>query len=370
MTTTNRRHFLRIAGTALAGAVTHARSARAGEAKTRIKVGQIGVGHDHASGTMSTLRKLADDYEVVGVVEPDAELRKAWENHPVYRGLAWMTEEQLLGVNGLQAVAVETRVRDLLPAAARCINAEMHIHLDKPAGESLDEFRKLLEESRRRRLTVQMSYMFRNNPAFQLCFQAVRDGWLGDVFEVHGVMSKRQDEAERQRWRPYPGGAMFILGCHLIDALVAVLGKPERVTPYLRRSRPKPDDMPDNQLAVFEYPRATATIRTSLVEVEGTRRRQFTICGDKGTIDIRPLEPPKVQLALAEPRGPFRRGYQEVELPPMPGRYDAQLLELAAIIRGQQAHPYSPEHDLAVQEAVLLASGERRDGPGGTRERG
>lgn len=331
--------------------------ARAAPARERIKVGQIGVGHDHASGKMSTLRKLADEYDVVGVVEPDPALRKAWENHPAYRGLTWMTEEQLLNTPGLRAVAVETQVGDLVPTAARCVAAGMHLHLDKPAGESIGEFGRLLGASSRRGLVVQMGYMYRNNPAMQFCFQAVREGWLGEVFEVHGVMNKRQDADERKRWLPYRGGAMFQLGCHLIDALVTVLGKPERVTPFTRQSRPGPEELADSQLAVFEYPKATATIRVAMMDADGMQRRQFVVCGDEGTIEIRPIEPPKLRLTLVRPRGKYPRGAQEVALPAMPGRYDEQLREWAQIIRGQREHPYPPSHDLAVQEAVLLASG-------------
>ena len=83
----------------------------------------------------------------------------------------------------------------------------------------------------------------------------------------------------------------------------------------------------------------------------------FLGLGDKGTIDIRPLEPPTLRLALEKPRDGFRSGYQEVPLPKMPGRYDDQLAELAKIIRGEMEHPYPPAHDLAVHETVLRASG-------------
>ena len=325
--------------------------------KQRVKVGQIGTGHAHAGGKMSTFRKLEADYEVVGVVEPDAALRRTWQDHPVYRGLKWMTEEELLGTKGLQAVAVETAVRDLVPTAARCVAAGMHLHLDKPAGESLSAFKAVLDEATRRNLAVQMGYMFRSNPAFQFCFRAVREGWLGEVFELHGVMSKMVDAGTRLQIAQYAGGTMFELGCHLIDAMVAALGKPDRVTPYVRRTRPEQDDLADNMIAVFEYPKATATIRSAVVEVEGGQRRQFVVCGDEGTVDIRPLEPPQVLLALAEPRGQFKRGYQEVDLPPMPGRYDDQLAELAQIVRGERENPYPPSHDLAVHEAILRASG-------------
>ena len=72
----------------------------------RIKIGQIGVGHAHAS-KLSVYRR-SDDYEVVGLVEPDDPLREGAKSKEPYQGLPWMTREQLLNVPGLQAVLVET----------------------------------------------------------------------------------------------------------------------------------------------------------------------------------------------------------------------------------------------------------------------
>ncbi len=321
----------------------------------RVKVGQVGAGHAHAAGKMETFRKLSEDFEVVGVVEPDTARRKAMSEDDAYRGLTWMTEEELLNTKGLQAVAVETEVRDLVPTAARCVAAGMHVHLDKPAGESLSAFKALLDAATAGGLTIQMGYMFRNNAAFLLCFKAVREGWLGDVFEVHGVMSKSVGPDWRRKLAEYPGGSMFELGCHLADPLVHILGAPERVTGHVRRTRPEEDDLADNILAVFDYPKATATIRSALMEVEGTRRRQFVVCGDRGTVDIRPLEAPRMTMALAEAQGEYKAGYQEVRLPPMTGRYDDQLIDFARVIRGEKESEYPPSHDLEVQECILRA---------------
>ncbi|HUT32540.1 MAG TPA: Gfo/Idh/MocA family oxidoreductase [Planctomycetota bacterium] len=321
----------------------------------KIRIGQIGTGHAHASGKMAAMRR-SPDFEVVGVGEADPQRRAAAERDRAYQGTKWLTEEQLLNVQGLQAVAVETEVCDLLATAARCVAAGKHIHLDKPAGESLSAFKKILDDATRQGLTVQMGYMFRYNPAFQLSFKAVREGWLGEVFEVHTVISKALPASQRAPLAKYPGGTMFELGCHVIDAVVSVLGKPDRVVPFARHSGKFGDDLKDNHLAVFEYPRATATVRSALLEVEGMQRRQFVVCGSEGTVDIRPLEPPAVRLALAQPRGDFRKGYQDVPMP-RHSRYDGDFADLARIIRGEKPSDFPPAHDLAVQEAVLLASG-------------
>jgi predicted dehydrogenase len=305
---------------------------------------------------MATLRKLSEYYEIVGIAEPNPDRRRKLKNHSAYRGLKWLSEEQLLNTAGLQAVAVETEIPELVPTGMRCVSAGVHIHLDKPAGLSLVEFKKLLDEATRRRLTVQMGYMFRYNPAFKFCFRAVQEGWLGDVFEVDGVISKTIGAQQRKELAVFPG-SMFELGCHLIDAMVKVLGKPDKVTGFSRRTRPRQDNLADNQLAVFEYANSTATIRSALIEVDGQKRRQFVVCGDKGTVDIRPLEPPKLLFAPDRQLKKYKKGYQQVNLPSMSGRYDDQLIEMARIINGQKESEYPPEHDLAVQEAVLKASG-------------
>ena len=338
-------------------------SARGEDNPRRIRVGQIGTGHDHAGGKMDALRRLRDDFEVVGVVEPDPVRRRAAENIAVYRGLTWMTEEQLLHTPDLQAVAVETDVTELVPTARRAVAAGMHVHMDKPAGEDLAEYRRLLDEATARRRVVQMGYMFRTNPAFRFCFQLVRQGWLGKVFEVQGLMAKQIADEERKRNLRYRGGMMFQLGCHLIDAMVCVLGRPTNVAAYRRCVCPERDSLPDNQLAVFEYPSALATVRVSVTEVEGMPRRQFVVCGTEGSVEIRPLEPAAMHLSLDRPRDKYVRGRQEVTLPKTSPRYDDQFRELAHIARGEAQPEYTPEHDLLVQDLTLRASGmESRQG--------
>lgn len=341
-----------VAGPAMGEAAGDAEASR-----DKIKIGQIGTAHGHASGKMATIRRFPDLFDVVGIVESDPGRRAGLERSAVYRGVPVMTEDELLSTPGLQAVCVETAVDELVPTAARCIAAGKHIHLDKPAGQSLSAFKNVLDRATQQSLVVQMGYMLRYNPAFQFMFQAVRDGWLGEVFEIHAVMSKTVNAAARRQLAEYPGGSMFELGCHLIDAVVAVMGAPEKVTAFPKQTRPDVDALADNMLAVLEYPRATATVRSALIEVDGFRRRQFVICGDQGTIEIIPLESCRLVLTLDRPRGKYGKGTQVVELPRPEGRYDGDFVDLAKVIRGEKKNDYPPAHDLAVHRAVLLASG-------------
>ncbi|QDV32014.1 putative oxidoreductase YdgJ [Planctopirus ephydatiae] len=326
----------------------------------RIKIGQIGVGHAHADKL--AVYRNSPDYEVVGIVEPDEKLRLAAQNKPAFKDLPWMTREELLAQPGLQSVLIETEVRHLLDQAEACISAGQHVHLDKPAGESLEQYRRILQNAERQSLLVQMGYMFRYNPGYLLLKKFIQQGWLGEIFEVHAVMSKVLDPRTREQLGAYPGGIMFELGCHVIDLVLNILPQPDRITSFSRQVVTGQDRLFDNMLAVFEYPKATATIRSTGVEVEGFARRHVTVCGTRGTFHIQPLDNPSVRLSLAESvTDPdtgkvYRKGVQEIELPKY-ARYVGDADDMAKIIRGDKPSDYSYAHDLAVQTAVLQASG-------------
>jgi len=343
-----------IFGARLLGNVAQAKEGTARRSPPRIKVGQIGVGHAHAS-KLSVYRH-SENYEVVGVVEPDARLREQAKSQAVYRGLPWMTREQLLNVQGLQAVLVETRVRDLLDAAEACVGAGLHVHLDKPAGESLSQYRRILEVASRKNLWVQMGYMYRYNPAVTMLHDVLKRGWLGDVFEVHSVMSKVVAPPERRTLAEYRGGIMFELGCHVIDLVVGVLGAPSKVTPFHRHSSKLDDSLNDNMLAVFEYPKAIASVKSSALEVDGFERRHLTVCGTEGTFHIQPLDNPSARVSFSTAHGVYRKGYQDAKFPKYT-RHVSDAADMARVIRGEKSIDYTPQHDLAVQTALLQACG-------------
>lgn len=320
----------------------------------RIKIGQIGVTHAHASKLEVYRHSL--DYEVVGLVESDPAARQQAERQDAFRGLPWMTREQLLNAPGLQAVLVETQVRELLGAAEACVAAGKHVHIDKPAGESLPQFRRILDEAARQKLLVQMGYMYRYNPAVVLLRQFLQRGWLGEPFEVHTVMSKVVPPASRRELAAYPGGIMFELGCHVTDLVVGILGKPTKVTSFARHSAAVDDGLLDNMLAVLEYDRATATVKSSALEVEGGARRHLVVCGSEGTFHIQPLDNPSARVALSTARDSYRKGYQDITFPKYT-RYVDDAADMARIIRGEKASDFSYEHDLNVQTTLLEACG-------------
>ena len=332
---------------------------------SKIKIGQIGVCHEHASGKISTLRKLADVFEIVGVVDDRKSVAAKFsgEHLKSYEGLKWLTEEELFNTPGLKAVTVETPNLDLVPSAIRCMKHNLAMHMDKPGGEDLALFGELLEGCKERNLPFQMGYMFRGNPAMKWCLKAISQGWLGEIFEVQGSMSHNYGGDTYQEYiGKFQGGIMFNLGCHLIDFIIAMLGRPEKIIPFLKSVPGYPEKIKNNCLTIIEYPHATVTLQACSLETDGVNRRRFKVCGIKGSIELCPLErfdgqPLQMQLTLLEGNEEYEAGTHTINLGIQRGRYEDQLLELAKIINGEMKNPYSYEHDYLVQEVVLAASG-------------
>ena len=192
-----RRKFIASTSTALVGANSYA------QAKLpRIRIGQIGLAHPHASGKLSAVQSLRETYEIVGVVEPDLSLRKRAQ------GVTFVSLDELMDAKGLQAVVIETPVKDLVTTALPVVDAGKHIHLDKPAGPSLPPFAKLLESAKRQDLCVQMGYMLRYNSAFEFMFKAVSEGWFGEIMEIDAMMGKKAGEGMRKELSAFPGGGL------------------------------------------------------------------------------------------------------------------------------------------------------------------
>ena len=271
--------------------------------------------------------------------------------------MKFISEEELLNTKGLQAVAIETRVRALVPAAARVVATGRHIHLDKPAGPSLSAFKKLVEEAKRRKLTLQMGYMLRYNPAFQFMFRAAREGWFGEIMEIDAMIGKLAGADMRRQLAEFSGGGFFELACHILDSTIFILGKPQKVHGITRRTREgKGDIFADNQLAVLEFAKGTACLRCNHNDPFGGPLRRFQIAGTQGGMEIRPLEAGKFVLSLDRARGEFKKGNQTVQL--KGGRsYVAEFADLAKVIRGEKNLDWSFKHDLTVHETLLRICG-------------
>jgi predicted dehydrogenase len=350
LTDPTRRTFLLAAA---AGA-----AAKKGEAASgKIRTGILGVQHSHLIGKLEAMRRNPL-YELVSVAEPDLATRRSRESHPALQGLKWVEPDALIADPSLDLVVFEGAVKDAIPMGRRVLEAGKHLHLEKPPSDRLEPFRELVELARRKQRLLQLGYIWRFHEGARTALEAMKQGALGEVFMIRATINSDRDQRQRLVEARYPGGTMFELGGHMIDLVIALLGRPGRVQSWLRHDTGEDDDLKDNTLAVFEYPKALALVVSSAKMAGSTEHRSFEVIGTDGTILIKPMEPvPTLEVHMRKPWGRFTRGWQKVQLAPQP-RYIGDMNELADAIANQRPLEYSYDHELLLQETLLRASGE------------
>jgi len=320
----------------------------------KIKIGQIGIGHNHGEAKMKAVRKFPELFEVVGY----AEVNEAWIERrgakPGYEGLPRLSVEEVIAKS--DAILVESDVWDLTEYAQMCIDAGKHIHMDKPASGTLEEYKHLLDTAKEKNLVVQLGYMYRYNPAVMRCFEHLRNGDLGEIYSINAEMSTYHKPEYKQWLTNFGGGIMYILGSHLVDLVVYMMGEPKKITTFLRRTGADGIDFEDNNLAVLEYDKALARIFVSSVEVNGFGRRQLVVAGSKGTVDICPLERPITMTysdtSIAVYGCTDRKIVVPIEDNTAEGRYDDMMRDFYEYIVGTKENPFSYEHDYLVQKVL------------------
>jgi predicted dehydrogenase len=328
-----------------------------------LKLAMLGMWHVHADGIVRQVAAHPDEFTLVGFHDPDPKVVAArsetWPSLiPGYRLFA--TADELLR-QPLDGVVVEGRVYENLRLARLVLERGLPVLLEKPAGDNLDEHRRLIDLARKKKLTVQMIYLFRYMSAVQELLSRGRRGELGAIYEFRGRLPKELSTYERfqEELVPYSGGIFFEMAGHLIDMLVALLGKPRRVTPFLAHHyTARPRTFVDHGLAVFEFDHAFGTIEVPALEVAPQSRR-IEVYGTEGACVIPHLGSGHLGNNAVQPIEVFRNGmpdWQRLE-PRAATLQISDLREFAAVLAGTKLPDFSQEHDLIVQETLLAASG-------------
>ena len=336
----NRRTFIATSAAALALPTL------AAEPRRRVTIGFLGGAHSHALEKFKLVRESAD-FELVGVVEVAEAVREPFAK----LGAQFISRDELFA--RAEVVVVDSPVAEHARDAKLALTAGKHVHVEKPPAATLREFEELVKLARAKKRLLQVGYMWRFNPGFNRAIEAARQGWLGEVYLVRATMNTSLDATRRPEWGQFKGGAMFEQGSHLVDVVVRLLGAPVKVTPHLQRRGG--DDLADNCVAFFEFPKAQAIITNSVLQPNAGPHRFLEILGTNGVARVQPIEPPALSLDLAKAAGPYPAGPQKVPLPEY-RRYVGDFAELAAAVRDGTPLSVTQEQELQIQTALLRAS--------------
>jgi predicted dehydrogenase len=319
--------------------------------------------HSHADGIVRQVAAHPDEFELIACwdPEPDVVARRSKEWQPRIPHFRVLDEPEQVLAQKLDGVVVESRVHNNLKLARRAIDSGRPVMLEKPAGDRLDEHRQLIQLAQRNHVHVQMIYLFRYMTAVQEMLRRARAGELGRIYEFRARLPKNLAEYERfvEELKPYRGGMFFEMAGHVIDMMVAVLGKPKGVTGFLgHHHTAPPTSYVDNALAVFEYEHAWGIIEVPSLEVAPHSRR-IELYGTEGACVIPHLGSGHLANKDIQPIELYRKGeadWQTIELRAATLQI-SDLREFAAVVAGRKTPDFTLEHDLVVQEALLRACG-------------
>lgn len=336
----------------------------------RIRIAQIGTAHAHARDIFDSMLAQDSVFDVVGYALCDGE-ESSFDRLPkdnVFTGARRMDLKELFSELALDAVTIECTETDLTRYAMMAAKRGLHIHIDKPGGEDEAAFRRLIGTCRKRHLVFHPGYMYRYNPAVIRALELVVGGALGRIFSVQTEMSCLLSDQERARLASFRGGMMFYLGCHLVDLIFAIQGAPDRIEPLNQSTMCAGVDGVDFGFAVFIYKNGISFAHSSAVEAGGGMRRQIVIEGEKGVIEIRPIErwlkdAPDRRNIVSEYRiisrnealdggGMFSPDFVMTE--PF-NRYDGMMRSFADMVSGRIENPYSYEYEATLQQLLMQA---------------
>jgi predicted dehydrogenase len=328
-----------------------------------LRLAMLGMWHTHADGMVRQIAEHPNEFTLVGFHDRDpqivAQRRRQWE--PRIGNLRIFEKPEQLLREKLDGIIVEGRVNENVRLARLALEEGKPVLLEKPAGDNMEDFRRLIDLAQKKHLHVQMIYLFRYMSAVQEMLQRVRKGEVGRIYHFRARLPKDLPSYKRfvEELAPYRGGMFFEMAGHVIDMMVAMLGTPRNTQPFLaHHHREGPESFIDNGVAVFTYPNAWASVEIPSLEVAPHSRR-IEVFGTEGAIVIPHLGSGHLANRNIQPIDVYRVGqadWRTIELQDRPLQI-SDLREFAAVIAGKKRPDFTMEHDLIVQETLLRASG-------------
>ena len=335
----------------------------------KIKIAQIGIGHDHAPDSFRTLYKRQDIFDIVGWCAVEGEensvdfMKKRFD---FYTKTKQLTLEEIWNTPDLEAVLIETGDWDLTKYARMAAERNLHVRMDKPGGMISGEYEDMLRVMKKTGKVFQVGYMYRYNPKYLELLQMVENGELGRIYSVEAHMDCEHG-AEKRAWLGHFGGGMMnFLGSHLVDLIFRLQGIPEEIIPLNTSSGFDGVTANDIGFAVFRYKNGVSFAKTAACEPGGFMRRQLVVCGEKRTVTLLPFERyveggQKTDMRVCE-KGVEGWGYDGVRSSSDTyDRYNAMFEDFYRFVTEGRKNPYTLEYEARLHRILLAACGDKVD---------
>lgn len=309
-------------------------------ARQRIRVGVLGLSHDHIWSNLEKLVQL-DTAELVGVAEPDAELREQFRQRFGDKVIVDDFDELLDGNHDLQAVFAFSDNRTSAELGARAAERGLHVMLEKPMASSLELADRLYSASKRAGVIAMVNWPHNWNPNIREAYRLAKEGAIGEVFKLRysgGHAGPREIGCSPIfcDWL-YDAdlngvGALIDQGGYSATVCRWFLGRPQRVMAMGGRLTKEDITDLDNVAMLLRYERAVAIAEASWSWIGGWPSAGPVVYGTEGTLVAHAIKD-STGVTLVTKEHPEQRA---VNVPPLPeGQEHAPAYFISSILNAR-----------------------------------
>ena len=159
-----------------------------------MKLGMLGMWHTHADGIVRRVAEHPDEFTLVGFYDrgPGGRAKPAQAMGAADRtASACSTSRSNFWPNRSTASSSKAACTRTCALARLALESGRPVMLEKPAGDRLDEYRRLVDLAQRKHLHVQMIYLFRYMSAVQEMLRRTRAGRIRADLRVPRAAAER-----------------------------------------------------------------------------------------------------------------------------------------------------------------------------------
>ncbi|GAB4041284.1 Gfo/Idh/MocA family protein [Spirosoma gilvum] len=274
-------------------------------AKKPLRVGVVGLVHDHVNGIMNKAfkQKAQTDIEIVGIAEPNRELaEKLAKRFGFSLALVYPTVAEMLDKTKPEAVTDFSRIVDHKKTVDLCAPRGIHVMVEKPLATSFADAKQMEALARKHNIQLLTNYETTwygsNHKAYAI---ANTDKSIGDVRKIvvhDGHQGPKEIGVSKEffEWLTDPvtngAGALFDFGCYGANLSTWFMHNQRPLSVLAVTQQIKPDIHPkvdDEATIILTYPKTQTIIQGSWnwpfgrkdMEVYGQTGYVFTLDGTR-----------------------------------------------------------------------------------------
>lgn len=258
----------------------------AGQAPFRLAL--VGCGQI-ANKHLSALSRLQQDFEVVGVVDPDADaLARAGE---VAEVAGFRTLEECLAARTVDLAVLATPTGLHPEQALQAAQAGAHVLTEKPLGTSLLAARSMVEQVQALERRLFVVKQLRYHPLFLALRQALEQGRFGRLYTIglQVFWTRQQAYYDQAPWRgtwEMDGGALMNQASHYVDLLHWLFGPVQRVH-AMGGALGRQIEAEDTAVVTLQWEQGfIGSLHVTMLTYPKNLTTSLTIIGERGTVRL------------------------------------------------------------------------------------